>query len=478
MKKGLATAILLSGTALTACSLAPDYKTPETPSPAAFKEVGDWAKAQPTDEIPHDVFWKIFKDQELDALEDKVTNANQNLKIALAQYEEARAAVTVANADFYPTVTADSSATRQRLSGNVANRAPIKYYNDFLLGADTSYELDLWGRVRNAVTAATKEAEATKADLAGVALSLHAELAADYFALRGDDALQDVLDKTVDVDTKALDLVKDRYTGGIGTEADVDQAETQLENAKTQASDTRLLRAQLEHAIAVLTGASPGSFTLAPMALGTEAPPMTDPGMPSALLERRPDIAAAERRVVEANAEVGVARAAWFPTFSLTGAIGYESASPGTWLDAPSLFWSLGPSAALTLFDAGRISGLNDEARAAYDVTVATYRQTVLSAWQDVEDNLTALHHLGEENESADAAAKAAERALAQENNLYFGGAATYLDVSVAQNQALQAELALVSIRIRRMTADVQLIKALGGGWDVSEISAEKEKNE
>jgi NodT family efflux transporter outer membrane factor (OMF) lipoprotein len=451
--------------ALTACSLAPDYAPPAIETPASFKETQGWVQAQPADETPRGLWWTMFGDPRLNALEDEVTQANQNLKVALAQYEEARNAAEAARADYYPTVTGNVGATRQQSSSTVANTASTKIYNDYILGAGFSYEIDVWGRVRNEVAARESLAAASKADLASVELSLHAELAADYFALRGDDAMQDVLDKTVAVYQKALKLTQDRFKGAISPEIDVDQAETQLENAKTQASDIRLQRAQLEHAIAVLTGKAPAGFKLEPVPLGTEAPPPLDPGLPSVLLERRPDIAAAERRTSAANSEIGVARAAYFPDFSLTGMLGLETATPGSWIEAPSRFWSLGPSAVLTLFDAGRISSLTDEARAAYDEAAANYRQTVLTAYQQVEDNLAALHHLGDENQSQQAATAAAERSLAQENNLYIGGAVTYLDVSVAENAALQAELAEITIHMRRLAAAIQLVKALGGGW-------------
>ncbi len=457
--------IPLAAVTLAACSLAPDYQVPQTPPVPAYKETGDWQPSQPADDSARGPWWKMFKDPQLDALEDKVAEANQNLKIAAAQYEEARNAAEAARADLFPSVTGTPSATRQRVSGNTIPRPSVRYYNDFSLGANLSYEIDLWGRVRNEVSAAASEAEASKADLASVDLSLHAELASDYFALRGDDAMQAVLDKTVAADEKALKLTQDRLKGGIATQADIDQAETQLENAKTQASDTRLQRAQMEHAIAVLIGQAPAAFSLPAMPLGDVPPPVADPGLPSTLLERRPDIAAAERRVVEANAEIGVARAAYFPTFSLTGMFGFESAQPGNWFTAPSQFWALGPSAIMTLFDAGKIGALSDEAHAAYDESAATYRQTVLTAYQEVEDNLAALHHLSDESKSGKNAAKAAERSLAQEIDLYRGGAATYIDVAVTQTSALQADLAEIGIRVRRMTASVELVKALGGGW-------------
>jgi NodT family efflux transporter outer membrane factor (OMF) lipoprotein len=463
---------LLAALPFAACSLAPDYAPPEMPSaPLAYKEAGDWIEAKPADDAARGPWWQAFGDKRLDELEDEVTTANQNLKAALARYDEARAALGVARADYFPTVTGNAGASRQKLSGTTANVSGHRGFNDFLLGANASYEIDLWGRVRNEVAAAEGKTEASKADLADIALSLHAELAADYFALRGFDAMQDILDHTIEVDRKALDLVRERLKGGIATAGDVAQAETQFENAETQDSDMRLQRAQLEHAIAALTGKVPANFSLAPMPIGNSKPPPIDPGLSSQLLERRPDIAAAERLAFAANAEIGVARAAWFPAFSLTGGGGYESAAASNWLNAPSLFWSLGPSAVVTLFDAGRIESLSDEARGAYEESVANYRQTVLSAYQEVEDNLAALHHLDEEAKSAEAAANAARRALTQENNLYFGGAATYLDVAVTQNQALQADLALASIRARRMAAAAQLVKAIGGGWTAAEVT-------
>jgi NodT family efflux transporter outer membrane factor (OMF) lipoprotein len=455
-----ASAILM----LTACSLAPDYKTPETPEPAAYKETGDWVDAQPQDAIERGAWWKIFGDPQLDAFEDQVTDANQNLKVALAQYDQARAAASIARAAYFPVITANASATRQQTSRTVANSAPLNRYDDYTMGADLSYEIDIWGRVRNLVTANEDQAEASAADLANVELSLHAELAGDYFTLRGDDAAQDVLDKTVAADQQAFDLTEQRYKGGIAAEADVDQAQTQIENARTQATDMRLQRAQMEHAIAILTGKAPADFNLAP-APGAAKLPRLDTGLPSTLLQRRPDIAAAERRAAAANAEIGVARAAYFPTFDLTAMLGVESASATRWLTAPSQFWSLGPSALMPVFEGGQISALNDEARAAYEQAAATYRQTVLTAYGEVEDNLAALHRLEQEDKTQTAATAAAERALTQANDLYKNGATTYLDVVVAQTNELQAKLASITISIRRLNASVQLVEALGGGW-------------
>ena len=449
---------------LSACDLAPDYEPPKIVEPPSYKEAGDWVMANPDIVFKPNSWWVVFGDPELNGLEDQVTVANQNLKVAIAQFDEARAAAGAARSAYFPSITGQGSAIRQKLSGTTANIAPNRLYNDYTFGADLSYEIDLWGRVRNTVASNEDQAEATGDDLAGVALSLHAELANDYFALRGDDESEAILDKTVASYQEAYDLTERRYNGGISPEADVDQAETQLENAKTQATDIRLQRALLEHAIAILTGKAPAEFTLSSKELSSNVPRIDAP-ISSLLLERRPDIAAAERRTAAANAEIGVARAAWFPVLSLTGSLGLESVSTSSLFTAPSQFWALGPSATLPLFDAGLTSFLNEEARDIYRGQVASYRETVLEAYGEVEDDLATLHHLERENKTQSAASKAAARALAQANDLYKGGIDTYLDVSVAQNNDLTAQLASVNIKVRRLTADVLLVEAIGGGW-------------
>ena len=457
-------AICLAALMLGACSFAPDYTPPEMPAPAAYKEAGNWVEAKHEDTSSTAAWWKVFGDAQLDGLEDQVTSANQNLKAAVAQYDQASAIAREARAAYYPAITVNSGASRQQLSRTTANISGNGLYNDYTLGANLSYEIDIWGRVRNTVAANEDQAEASADDLAGVALSLHAELAGDYFALRGDDTAQKILDQTVADYQKALNLTQQRYKGGVAAEADVDQAETQFENAETQAADIRLQRAQLEHAIAILTGKAPADLNLDPAPLTVKIPSLAA-GVPSLLLQRRPDIAAAERRVAAANAEIGVARAAWFPDFNLSAAFGVESASPARWLTAPSEFWSLGPSAMLPIVQGGAIDALNEEARASYDQQAANYRQTVLTAYGEVEDNLAAMRQLAQEDKTQATATTAAERALAQANNLYKGGDATYLDVVVSQNNELQAKLAAVTIAVRHLTASAQLIKALGGGW-------------
>lgn len=475
MKRGFlnTAAIVTIVTGLLGCDLAPDYEKPSVPEPAAFKENAQWSLAEPQDGIPKGTWWKAFHDPQLDVLEDGVTTANQNLKIALAQYEGALAAAQAARSAYFPSVTGNASGVRERESTALADKPLNSTFYNFAFGANLSYEVDLWGRVRNAVAAGEDQAQASAADLAGVQLSLHAEMAQDYFSLRGDDEAQATLDETVVDFQKAADLTKNRFQGGVAAEADYDQAETQLENAKTQAADMRLQRSQLEHAIALLIGKAPADFALPPAPISATLL-VPNPGLPSVLLERRPDIGAAERRVASANAEIGVARAAWFPTFNLTGTFGYETSPIQNWLTSPANYWSLGPSAVLTLFDGGYIDALNDQAKAAYNEAVASYRQTVLVAYQEVEDNLAALHHLHDENLTQNAAKKAADRALAQANSRYLGGATNYLDVITAQNYDLQAKLGVVNIVTRQLTASTLLIRALGGGWTPEDMSLDK----
>ena len=461
---------LAVGCALGGCSLAPHYQRPATPTPAAFYgELGEWKVAAPADNASRGAWWSMFGDQELNELESRVTDSNQSLKAALARLQEARAQTRVARAGYFPTLTADASATRQRVSTNAPGYAgsATPVYNTFVLGADLSYELDLFGRIRNRVAGARATEQATAGDAAALDLSVHAELATDYFSLHGLDAQQQLLDRTVADYAKALELTRNLYQGGAAALADVQQAQAQLENARTQAEDTRLRRAQTEHAIAVLVGAVPTGFHLAARPLAPDlALPAVDPGLPSQLLERRPDVAAAERRVAAANAAIGVARAAYFPVFSLLGSAGQESTGSSTWLEAPSRFWSIGPQGVLTVFDAGLHAAQSAAAHAAYDEQVANYRATVLTAYQDVEDYLAALRQLALEDVSQAAAVTATQGALEQALFRYKGGVVTYLEVVSTENAALAARLAAVDIETRRISATVLLVRALGGDWD------------
>jgi|HubBroStandDraft_1064217.scaffolds.fasta_scaffold00037_67 NodT family efflux transporter outer membrane factor (OMF) lipoprotein len=452
--------------ALAACSLAPEYHRPSASAPPDFKEAGAWKTAEPADELPKGAWWRRLGDPVLDQLEDKIAGANQSLKSALARFEQARAAVQIAHADQLPQITANPSATRQKGSSTIANPFKRVNFSDYVLSAGVSYEIDVWGRVRNSVESAKDKAQASAGDLAATDLDLRAALAEDYFALRGFDTQQRILDETVSAFAAALDLTGRRHDGGVQPIADVAQAEGQVETAKTQAADNLLRRAQMEHAIAILVGEPPAEFSLPPRPLEGEPPPSIAAGLPSQLIERRPDVAAAERRVAAANADIGVARAAFFPVFTLDGLIGVESALPQKWLRAPSSIWSFGPSAMIYLFDGGRRDALSDQALAAYDETVADYRQTVLTANAEVEDNLAALRLLDREAQTQRAAVTATKQALAQAKLRYTAGLVTYIEVVETENLALAAELSAADIETRRMTATVLLIRALGGGWE------------
>jgi NodT family efflux transporter outer membrane factor (OMF) lipoprotein len=460
---------------LNACSFAPPYKTPDSPPPAdVYQESPDWKRAEPADAQLRGPWWNVFQDAALDGLETQVGDANQDLKAAYARLLQARAATRIARADLFPTLSIQSSAARSRTSVNSPLFAPSEkpLQNNFDLEADLSYEIDVWGRVRNAVASANANQQASAADLATIDLAIHAELATDYFTLRSQDTQQQLLDTTVEDYAKALRLTQNLYNGGAAALTDVAQAQAQLETAQTQAADIHLQRAQTEHAIAVLLGLNPSSFHLDATPLpGSTTPPPVDPGLPSALLERRPDVAAAERRTAAANAQIGVARAAYFPVFSLSAASGFDSANASNWLSAPSRMWSLGPAAGiLTVFDAGRHRAQTAQAKAVYDEQVANYRGTVLVAFQEVEDNLAALRDLQQESISEAAAVSSTATALQQAQYRYKAGLVTYLEVSTAETTALQAQLANVAIQARRMNASVLLVKALGGGWRASAL--------
>ena len=455
--------------ALAGCSLAPVYHVPESaPVAPAYNEAQDWKAAVPADATARGSWWSIFHDEQLDALQAQVADANQDLKAAVARLQQARALTREARSAYFPTVNAAANATRTRTSPNSPRFATsrINPSSDFVLEADVSYEVDLWGRVRNTVAAVKASEQASAGDLAALDLTLRSELATDYFTLRSLDMQQDLLDRTVADYADALKLTRNLYEGGAGVIADVRQAEAQLETARTQAEDVRLQRAQAEHAIAVLVGRAPTGFHVDAHPLPADvAPPPIDPGLPSTLLERRPDVAAAERRVASANAEIGVARAAYFPVFTLSGLAGFESLASGSWIEAPSRMWAVGPSLLQTVFDGGFRSAQTDAARSAYDQQVAQYRGTVLIAYQEVEDALASLRYLARETTSEQAAVVATQGALQQAEYRYKGGAATYLEVVSTENAALAARLSAANIQLRRMNAAVLLVKALGGGW-------------
>src|SRR5579859_7908486 len=389
----LATAILFLG----GCAVGPKYKTPTTPVPPAYKEAGDWKTAQPSEQNLGGNWWEIFNDAQLNTLEQQINVSNQNLKAAVAQYQEARAALRYSRADYYPTVGVNPSATRERFSANrPGSVARGTTFNDFVLPVDISYQANAWGRVSRNVESYREQAQASAADLAVVNLSMHADLAIDYFAARTLDAEEKLLQDTVTQYQQALQLNEDRYQGGLASEVEVEQARTILETTRAQLVDVGVARAQYEHAAAILVGKAPAEFSLPPLPL-TAPPPPIPVGVPSELLERRPDIAGAERRVASANAQIGLAKTAYYPLVNILGTGGFESGTITTLLQGPSALWSVGASAAATIFDGGRRHALNDEAKATYDSSVASYRQTVLSAFQQVEDNLAALRVLEQE---------------------------------------------------------------------------------
>jgi NodT family efflux transporter outer membrane factor (OMF) lipoprotein len=462
------------------CAVGPDYQRPAAPSaPAAFKEAappnppgGAWKPAQPSDAALRGKWWELYNDPRLNDLEEKVTVSNQTLKAAVAQFFAATAQARVARAGYFPTLTAGPSVTHTRESFNQPNtvRGVTKYqFNTFVLQGQASWEPDLWGQVRRTVEQARANAQASAADLANLELSVRSELATDYFDLRGLDTQRKLLQDTALSDADYLKLTQVRFKGGVGTEVDVAQAETQYQSVQAQAIDLGVARAQLEHAIATLIGAPASSFSLAPAPLDVVPPPIPA-ALPSKLLERRPDIAAAERRVAAANAQIGIAIAAYYPNITLGATGGFESGLLGNWLAWPSVLWSLGASAIETLFDAGRRHALTDQARDLYEAQTADYRQSVLVAFQDVEDRLAALRVLNEEAAVETAAVEAARRSLAVSTKRYKGGVTTYLEVLTAQTIQLANERANADITTRQCTASVQLIKALGGGWDTSQL--------
>jgi NodT family efflux transporter outer membrane factor (OMF) lipoprotein len=467
--------------ALTGCMVGPKYVKPTVPMAPGFKEAGpdaykensNWHVAQPADAIQRGEWWTIFGDAELNALEPQIAANNQDLRAADARFREARALIRFNRASLYPTVGVAPFAGGVRESSNQPYFSQTitngNGASEIQLPVDLNYEIDFWGRIRRTVSAAREEAQASAADRQTAMLSLQAELAVDYFEARSADAEEKLLDDTVKSYEEAYRITSNRFEGGIAPESDVDQAQTQLEAAKVQAHDITLQRAQFEHAIAVLLGVPPASFSLSNLPLDAR-PPAIPTGLPSELLERRPDIAAAERRVAEANDRIGIARAAFYPTVSLNGGIGFEGSSFGNLFNPASFLWSLGPTLSETVFDAGRRSSLSEQANASYDETVANYRQTTLNAFQQVEDNLVALRVLTQEADHQRKATLAAQSAVQIFNNRYVGGLDTYLQVVTAQTTALTNERNDIDLMRRQMDASVLLIKALGGGWNVTSL--------
>jgi NodT family efflux transporter outer membrane factor (OMF) lipoprotein len=468
--------LALSIISLSGCVVGPKYRTPVTQAPPAYKELGDWKPAQPNEQNLGGEWWRIFQDSQLNDLEQQVNISNQNLKAAAAQYQQARATLRYYRADYYPTVTVNPDAYRTRVSANSPTNPSLlgATYNDFILPFDVSYQADVWGRVRKTVESYREQAQASAADLATVNLSMHADLAVDYFEARSLDAEEQLLDSTVNEYQQYLDLTQNRFQGGVSSEVEVEQAKTQLQTTQAEAIDVGVARAQYEHAVAILIGKPPAEFSLPPLPL-TAPPPHIPIDLPSELLERRPDIASSERLVASANAQIGVARTAYYPLVNLSAAGGFESAVITTLIQGPSALWSIGLSAAETVFDGGRRRALNDQARAAYDTQVANYRQNVLTGFQQVEDNLAAVRILEKEAAVQAEAVNAAQKSLDLSVIRYKGGVTDYLEVIVAQNAALDDEVTAVNILGRRLSSTVLLIQALGGGWDRSNLPGRPE---
>jgi NodT family efflux transporter outer membrane factor (OMF) lipoprotein len=466
--------------ALEGCTVGPKYARPAAPTtpaykeeaPDAFKESGQWQPAHPGDQASRGNWWEIFSDPELNTLEEQIAASNQNLKVAEARFREARAAIRFNRAAQFPTISTSPSASYVKssdFSPNFPSKVQQSSKGDFVLPFDLSYELDLWGRVRRGVAAAREEAQASAADYETAKLSVEAELALDYFELRSADAQKQLLDDTVKAYSDNLELTLNRFKGGVAPRADVAQAQTQLDTTRVQDTDVTVQRAQFEHAIAILIGKPPADFTLAAAPLN-HRPPSIPIGLPSELLQRRPDIAAAERRVAEANQHIGIARAAYFPTVTLGGTAGFSGSQGSNWFGWPSGFWAVGPALAETLFDAGRRRAASESARANYDATVATYRQTSLTAFEEVEDNIAALRILESEGQQQEQAVASSEESLQLFTNRYKGGVDTYLQVITAQTIELANERNAIDIERRRLDASVLLIKALGGGWNASRL--------
>jgi NodT family efflux transporter outer membrane factor (OMF) lipoprotein len=465
---------------LAGCAVGPKYIRPTVAMtetykeevPSSSKQSQQWQPAHPADQTSRGNWWEIFGDEELDKLEEQIAGSNQNLKVAEARFREARAAIRFNRASQFPSISTAPSASYVKSPDDSPN-SPSKIQQastgDFVLPFDLSYELDLWGRVRRGVAAAREEAQATAADYETAKLSLEADLALDYFELRSADAQKQLLDDTVKAYTDNVQLTLNRFNRGVAPKADLAQAQTQLDTTRVQETDVTVQRAQFEHAIAILIGRPPAEFSLATAPLNYQ-PPSTPIGLPSELLQRRPDIAAAERRVAEANEQIGIARAAYFPTVSLGATAGFESTHIVNLLDGPNAFWAVGPALAETLFDAGRRRATSESARANYDATVATYRQTSLTAFQEVEDNVAALRILENETQQQQQAVASSQESLQLFTNRYKGGVDTYLQVITAQTIELANERNAIDILRRRLDASVLLIKALGGGWDASNL--------
>jgi NodT family efflux transporter outer membrane factor (OMF) lipoprotein len=454
---------------LGACSLAPPLKTPDIPTADVYKELGPWTKAQPADRLPRDSWWTLYDNAELDELQKKLIAGNPTLAAALANYAQARALSDQARAGLFPTLGLSAGVARNRDSLNRPLRlstAPA-YYDSNSLSGSVSYELDLWGQIRNEVAAGAANAAASAADLENARLSLIAQLVGDYIQLRSLDRYSSILDETVKDYSRAVSLTKQRHDAGIAPGLDISQAQTQLDATRSQAAQTLAQRALMEHAIAALLGVSASTFSIKPEIVDIKLPQLPT-GVPTSLLQRRPDIAGAQRRMIAANANIGVARAAYFPSLTLGAQGGFQSQAFSNWLSAPSAFWAVGPNALLSVFDGGLRRAQVAQARAEFDASAANYRGIVVGAFQQVEDSLASLNHYHDASVEEKAAVDAAQRTLGFSLALYKQGATDYLTVVTSQTALLQTQLQALNLDTLQLTASVDLIRALGGGWEDS----------
>ncbi len=482
MKIHLSLVASLAALALGACTVGPDYRRPDVATPASFKENQGWKLAQPADELPHGKWWEIYDDPDLNALVEQVAQNNQSVAQAEASYRAATALVDAARSNYFPIVSADASITRSGggragtvgTSGIASSSGRSSTVRTVSLGA--SWEVDLWGRVRRQVEAQRESANASASDLTGIVLSRQASLASSYFQLRLVDAQKQLLDDTIAAYARTLQVTRNRYEGGVSARVDVAQSETQLKNTQVQAIDLGVARAQLEHAIALLLGRPASEFSIPASSWrafeAKRVPVVPESGLPSQLLERRPDIASAERRVAAANAQIGVAKAAYFPSLGISASGGFSSAVAAGLFSAPNRFWSIGPALAETLFDGGLRRAQTAQAIANYDANVAAYRETVLGGFAEVEDQLAALRILEQEAEAQDDALASARQSLELTLNQYKAGTVSYLNVVTVQATALASERNAVAVFGNRMIASVALVRALGGGWSSSDTPA------
>jgi len=496
---GVAAALPIYAIFLTGCTVGPKYARPSAAAPPAYKELtpenfkdtDGWKQAQPGDGTLKGNWWEIFNDPQLNALEEQVNISNQNIAAAAANFLAARALVRQARAQYYPTIGANPTITNSRPSsgqfggvttgGTTSPSASAGFtltsFTDYSLSFDASWVPDFWGRIRNTVLSNATAAQASAADLENVRLTAQAEVATNYFEIRTQDALKVLFDQTVAAYQDSLEVTQLQFNAGIAADEAVAQAETQLESTQAQDTDLGIARAQFEHAMAMLLGQPASTFSLPAEALRAN-PPAIPFGLPSQVLERRPDVASAERLVAQANAQIGIATAAYYPTVTLSATGGFANTSPATWFTWPSRFWSVGPALTETLFEGGLRRATVQQFRASYDRSVATYRQTVLTAFQQVEDNLAALRILSQEVRQQDTAVTSAQRNLQLAQQRYQAGIDPYLNVITAQTTLLTNQQTAVNLRRNQMTASVQLIEALGGGWDAAQLPSMKDVSE